>query len=409
MRNIRNLINSAFLYILMLPLLGCLQGEFTAAESVLNGSPLPSFAGAVSAENINGTVIRIHWALSMGSVASEYKIYAVNSDNSLTLLGSALSSESFFDHTGLESGQLYRYVVRMVSSSETQDSNQNIVKGLAYAGISGATVVSATAVDLEFPATSSATNLKIYCTTAAANMSLFASVSPTSVRHSLTGLSSGLSYRCQVKAVFDQGREDSNTLTTTFTPQDIVSSSPFGFSGINTAANIGDSSAQIDWLPANPAIGTTISGYRIFQISSDGLTDDVFDVPAATSNYTAINLLAGENYGFIVRAFDSNLNTDGNQFTKSIFTYAGITSAVANDSQSATVNFPAAPMATSLKIYCYLAGGTVPSTATAEISSSLGSYQLTNLTSGSSYTCKVKALGLGGLDSNSAAITFSTP
>ncbi len=95
------------------PLRGCLQGEFTA-------------------ENIKGTAIRIHWTFSTDSVASEYKIYAVNSDNSLTLLGRALSSESFFDDTGLVSGHLYRYVVRMGSTSGSLNSNKSIFKGLKF-------------------------------------------------------------------------------------------------------------------------------------------------------------------------------------------------------------------------------------------------------------------------------------
>lgn len=166
---------------------------------------------------------------------------------------------------------------------------------------------------------------------------------------------------------------------------------------------------MIQWPAATPDAGTTLSGYRIFQINPDfSLT--YTDVAANLTSTTISSLTPGNDYTFFVRAVNAaDSSTDGNNVTKTIFTYAGITSASPTSATSATLNFPSATNASSLHVYCYESSGVQPSTPTASISSALTSYSINTLVTATNYTCLVKAVGTSGEDSNTATATFTTP
>lgn len=368
-----------------------------------------AFSGALSATNVSGTAIQLNWTLSSDPTVTEYSIYTVNSDSSLTLLGTATPTTNLFVHSNLNSGQLYRYIVRAVSSSEAVDSNLTIVSAIPYAGLSSTSVVDATTANLYFAAASGASNLKIYCTVGASTeMTLLATTSALVANYQLSGLTPSTLYNCKVKAVLPDGSEDANTATSSFTPQ-ASSGSPLGFAGISNATNTDGTSALIQWAAATPDVGTTLSGYRVFQMNPD-FSMTFTDVAANLTSTTISSLTPGNNYTFFVRAINAaDSSTDGNNVTKTIFTYEGITSATPTGATSATLNFPAATNASSLHVYCYESSGVQPSTPSASISSALTSYSITTLVTATNYICLIKAVGTNGEDTNTATATFTTP
>lgn len=384
-----------------------MKGQITTPNSSKNVGI--AFSGALSATNISGTAIQLDWTLSSDPAVTEYNIYSVNSDSSLTLLGTTTPTTNLYVHSDLNSGQLYRYVVRAVASSGAVDSNLNIVTAMPYAGLVSTSVVDGTTANLYFSAASDASNLKIYCAVGASTtMTLFVTNSALVANYQLTGLTASTLYTCKVKAVLPDGSEDANTATSSFTPQ-ASSSSPLGFAGISNATNTDDTSALIQWAAATPDVGTTLSGYRVFQMNPD-FSMTFTDVAANLTSTTISSLTPGNDYTFFVRAINAaDSSTDGNNVTKTIFTYAGITSASPTSATSATLNFPAATNASSLHVYCYESSGVQPTTPTASISSALTSYNISTLVTATNYTCLVKAVGTNGEDNNTATATFTTP
>lgn len=370
-----------------------------------------NFSGAVFAENISSTSVQINWNRSTSEVVKTYNIYQVNSDSSLQLIGVVNSNVSLFVHTGLSFGRLYRYLVRASTSDGLLDNNNKIVSAIPYGGIATATVVDATTVDLTFNPAMDAENLRLYCAEGGSSsaMVLVATLSPSLAGYHLTGLTSQSLYSCKVKVVLDNGSEDFNGNLVSFTPDVVSAGSPLGFAGIAAATNITGSSALVSWLAATPAAGVTLSGYRIYQINSDGLLR-VYNTANNVTSYTVNNLVPGESYSFIVRAINAaDSSTDNNQIMKTAFMYEGITSVTPVSPTSAMLIFPAAPAASSLHIYCYESSGGIPTTPTASISSSLGSYTVNTLVTATNYTCLVKAVGPEGEDGNTGVSSFLTP
>lgn len=164
-----------------------MKGQITTPNS--SNTVGIAFSGALSATNISGTAIQLDWALSSDPTVTEYNIYSVNSDSSLTLLGTASATTNLYVHSNLNSGQLYRYVVRAVSSSSAVDANLNIVSAIPYDGLTSTSVVDATTANLYFSAASDASNLKIYCAEGASTtMTLFVTTSALIANYQLTGL-----------------------------------------------------------------------------------------------------------------------------------------------------------------------------------------------------------------------------
>lgn len=369
------------------------------------------FSGAVSAENISGTSIQISWNRSISEKVKTYNIYQVNSDSRLILIGVVSSTTTLFVHTGLNFGRLYRYLVKASTSEGFLDGNTNVVSAIPYAGISTGTVVYSTTADLTFNPALDADSLRIYCSEGGSSnaMVLVATVSPNVSGYHLTGLIPQTLYACKVKAVLNDGSEDFNANTVTFTPDTISSGSPLGFAGITAATNTTGSSALVSWIAATPSAGVTLSGYRIYQINSDGLLS-VYNTANNVTSYTVNNLAPGESYSFIVRAINAaDSSTDNNQIMKTVLMYDGITSATAVSPTSATLTFPAIPTASSLHVYCYESSGSIPAVPTASISSSLTSYTVNALITATNYTCLVKAVGTEGEDGNTAVSSFLTP
>ncbi|MEY4615405.1 MAG: hypothetical protein RJB66_365 [Pseudomonadota bacterium] len=406
MKRIFGFIN--FIFIVTSVLVGCFKGNYDGASTGEDSPAVVTFDGAQSAENINGTTIQLNWNLSTDKTIEEYQIFSVQTDNSLKLIGVTSSDTSTYTVTGLTAGYLQKYVVRAYRKSGTIDTNRKIVSALPYAGISSATVIDQTTVDLAFPGAADAANLRIFCATGIAGaMTLRQQVNSSTSIVRLSSLTTGELYSCKVKAVLPDGSEDQNTTVKSFIPDTVTD--PFGFSGLTSAVNSNGTTIQLTWTPATPIAGKTIQGYRVYQVDGDNELDFADVTPSSASGYQAIGLTPGTNYRYMVRAVDSNGLLDSNQVWKWAFTYAGITSASSPSGTIANLFFPTAPSATQLNIYCWKDSDPRPTIPTASLPGTSSSHQVTGLLPSTRYKCAVQAVGVGGEDGNPAIQLFTTP
>jgi hypothetical protein len=387
---------------------GCLRGgDSSLFDSATTGSSL-GFDGASRAVNIANNLIQVEWSLGTSSDISGYKVFTVSS-GSLVELSTQDASTNKFIHSGLTTGSLYSYVVQATSAVGITDGNGNVVQALAFGGINGSTVTGQTSANLFFSAVPSATQIRIYCATAGgSDFTLMGVAAVTNTFFSLSGLITNQSYSCKVKAVLPDGSEDQNTLMSNFTPRDLNTGAQFGFAGVTSATNINGTSINVTWPIASPLPGTIVTEYHVMAIFSDDSVQS-YVVNAPATSYSITNLGSGEEFNIVVRAADANHLTDGNVKSLQVFTYAGISSATALSATSVRLDFPAAPLASSLRIYCYPSGGPISSIPTMSIASDLTSQILSGFSSGTLYTCVVKAVGQTGEDSNSATASFTTP
>jgi hypothetical protein len=413
---IRSLVVLLFLTLSMLPIQGCLRGDSSSSASSGSGS---TFAGAISAQNKNGTEILVNWNSDNSASVTGYEIYQTSTDDSISLVGTANSVSTSYTASNLSPGHLHSFIVRAIYNDGTIDSNSVIVSSLAYAGIVSFRYRDTTSVDLDFPASVDASEIKIYCGENADSMAPVHTALKTDYTYRLQGLDSNKQYHCKVKAVNSGGKEDNNTAILAFTPQ-MPPADPFGFSGITSAENSDGNSAWVYWSKANPSAngGVNISKYKITVFDSDGLYIQEQDVEyqAAINTYNALveNLAAGKDYFFNVRALDLNSLTDGNTLQKSAFTYAGIKSAASTSSATAIVEFPAAESAAELRVYCYKTSDGPSTSPITTLNTNLGtttSTIITGLSSGTNYTCFVKAVSAFTTleDSNIVTKSFTTP
>lgn len=183
------------------------------------------------------------------------------------------------------------------------------------------------------------------------------------------------------------------------------STASFKFDGATSAINLSDTQIQIQWTKLSD---TSLVTYRIYVLNADGSLTAIATVANSFSSYVVSNLSPGSLYSYVVRGADSSGNTDTNTNFVSAMTYAGVSSSSVLSGTSASLSFPSAPAATNLKIYC-ATGGSGNYSIFATISSSLSTYSLSGLTSGTAYTCKVKALAPSGAEDANTLTTSFTP
>ena len=228
------------------------------------GSTTTTFAGAITATNLNGTSVQLTW----GAVPSAYtlvKIYYYQNGALSTPIATLSSSLTTYTVTGLTSDTYYSFVVSAATSGGTTDGNLNIVSALTYPGINstnGATAIGTTTATINFPAPGgNGSGVNIYCANPIQAMILVSAVSnPSATSQSLTGLQSGTTYTCKVKAVLiSTATEDNNTATYSFNTVSQTSTIYQGFAHIQAYGNAPNAPTATTAAAASPAITSPVT------------------------------------------------------------------------------------------------------------------------------------------------------
>lgn len=205
-------------FFISLSLQGCLKSNKALSEANQNNT---LFTGAVSAEYLSGSVIRISWGSSWSSDSSiaSFKVYSVDGSGLTYLAGVPKTDFEYLDGISV-SGKIYKYIVHAMDTAGVEDTNTNTVMALAYQGITSATAVDASSANLVFPALAEASGgFNIYCGLSSGSLPSSPThiiQDPTATSYVLTGLTTGTNYSCKVKA-FSAGIEDTNSVTASFT------------------------------------------------------------------------------------------------------------------------------------------------------------------------------------------------
>lgn len=209
---------------------GCIPKDSNIASTLLaSGSNKTTsfFAGAITAENLDSTRVKVSWNLSTSPV-SNYVVYSVSPGGALTGLRTVPSSVSSTIISGLTPNTIYNFRVVATSSIGLSDTNTNDKMAYTFAGATSASTIDSTSGSITFPALSlgQADFLNVYCSTVSKSygttpVASITNISQTSVTISKTSdgsnLVSGTVYYCKVTASF-YGLEDNNTSEVSFTP-----------------------------------------------------------------------------------------------------------------------------------------------------------------------------------------------
>jgi hypothetical protein len=219
-------------------LTGCME---TTQDNVSVPGP-SAFAGAVSAQNLDGSRIQVNWGAVPSGFAS-IQISQVQPDGSLAVVNAASTGTISYVVTGLTPSTLYSYVVQACDTTGTQcDGNHNVVSALTYGGINSSvstssltigTNVTSGAASVTFPGPGpNSSGINIYChtswnTTDALVGSLSSSApSTSSLSLTLSGLYTGTNYICRAQAVIAAtGKEDGNIQVAAFQTRSLSATS----------------------------------------------------------------------------------------------------------------------------------------------------------------------------------------
>jgi hypothetical protein len=178
------------------------------------------------------------------------------------------------------------------------------------------------------------------------------------------------------------------------------------FAGITSAKNLDGTRIQLFW----PVASSLYAHVLISQVQPDGSLQPVTTAPIGQTTYIASGLTPSTLYTFEVQAITSAGFSDGNNVQASAFTYAGVTQPTSTIlPTSTTLTFPIPGPATSgAHVYCKTTTGVDTLIGTASALSS--SFPLTNLLTGTTYTCHVQAIvaATGLEDTNTATASFQT-
>jgi hypothetical protein len=253
--------------------------------------PSPAAFGATTATNLNNNSIQLNWPAAPSNAVS-FTVYQTNL-NTLALIpvneGLPVSQTSIIE-TGLTANTLYSYVVRWIDGSGNSDGNMTVVSALTFGGVTGSTGLATTSAYVTFAAAGpSATSVNVYCSNSFQTSTLMAQASNTATSVNVTGLLSGTTYTCNVRAVVTATTLlDDNTATTSF--QTVSQSAQYGFGnsgyqGVVLVQAYGDApNAQAVGSPQAPAIlarqvsitwanfgnSTYLSAYKLVRVAQGG-------------------------------------------------------------------------------------------------------------------------------------------
>jgi len=368
---------------------GCLSspsGSGTSSSSQTPGADKIVFQGAISAENISDTQIKVKWnSLEQENILT-YQIYQLGTDGSLMSLASVSKTVTQYIVSGLTPGTFYSFVVRAADINGQTDSNNNFVSALTYGGVISSAYQSATTATIVFPSAPNALGINIYCYTGSSeNYTLFATVSSLTTSKLLTGLTTNVTYTCKVLATAPNGTEDSNTVTTSFTPLAGLPPPDLTFGGLSYIySNATGTQLVLNWTLGS---GADIQNYEIVRVNDDNSLTVVDTVPKTQSSYTLTSLAPLSVYKYMVHALSSSGIADTNNIQQKGFTYSGTSSSVITNN---IINFPATgDKVTGFSIYCKLKADSNYVSMLTINSTTATSATITGLTNNRAYDCRV--------------------
>jgi len=377
----------------------------------------PTIGTATSTGQTTATVAFTAPASNGGAAITGYTVAAYNYPSGTSTGITATGSTSPISVTGLTAGTSYTFKVKATNSvgdsAYSSASNQitttaaSTVPGTPTIGTATATGQSSASVSFTPPVSNGGATITSYTVTSSPDgITATGATSPISV----TGLSSGRAYTFTVYATNSVGNSTPSAASnSTVTSTPAVPQKPTGVSATPT----GTTTATVSFTAPSNSGGSTITQY-IATSSPGGITGTLNQ--AGSGTITVSGLTAATSYTFTVKAVNSAGQSDPSDpsisiRTNSIATVPGaptITGAVATGQTTADVSFsaPASNGNSPITSYTILSN---PDSITATLSQAGGgTFNVTGLTAGRTYTFTVKATNAVGDSSPSSASSSIT-
>lgn len=359
-----------------------------------------TFSGATQALVLNSSQVQISWSLGTGSSISNYRIYELGSDGvTKTVVTTVSSASQSYTISGV-SQAAHSYLVKAISASGFEDTNTIVLGAFPYGGITASSILNSSSVNLSFPSATGATYINIFCKTSSGTYpsSPNSQVSSSQTSANVAGLIDGNTYTCKAEPQINGVSYPNSPIVSFYLP--ILT-----FSGADQAVGVTGSQIRISWIAGT---GSEISNYRVYEVSSDGLSRTLLTtLPFTSLSYTVGSLSSMIHY-FVVKAVSASGVEDPNAARVQNIPYAGISLVTPVDTSSVTVYFPSSAGADSLQIFCKktrdLAYNSSPDLEVLPTASSA----TLSLTSGRSHVCKVNAVVNSVRYSNLATYSFQT-
>ena len=239
--------------------------------------------------------------------ATEYRIYSVGSDGTLTRIAEAVTiTETTFTVTGLDNGTTYRYVVRAVNSAGIESGDSSEISATPALTIppvpKNLTANPADAqVTLSWAASNSADEYRVYraSTPDGTLVRIAEGTTITETSYIDTGLTNGTEYRYTVRAFNIRGEStDSNEVTARPVASTVAPPAP-----ANLTATAGDTEVSLSW-DAVPG-ATEYRIYRAATAAPDPLARIAENDTIIVTTYTDTGLTNGTTYRYTVRAVNN--------------------------------------------------------------------------------------------------------
>jgi len=378
---------------------------------------VPTIGTATSTGQTTATVAFTAPASNGGAAITGYTVAVYNYPSGTSTGITATGSTSPISVTGLTAGTSYTFKVKATNSvgdsAYSSASNQitttaaSTVPGAPTIGTAIATGQNSATVAFTPPASNGGAAITSYTVTSSpGGITATGATSPITI----TGLSSGTAYTFTVYATNSVGNSTpSSASNSTVTSTPAVPQKPTGVSATPT----GTTTATVSFTAPSNSGGSPITQY-IATSSPGGITGTLNQ--AGSGTITVSGLTAATSYTFTVKAVNSAGQSDPSDpsisiTTNSIATVPGaptITGAVATGTTTADVSFsaPSSNGGSPITSYTILSS---PGSITATLSQAgSGTFNVTGLTSGTTYTFTIKATNAVGDSSYSSASSSIT-
>jgi len=387
------------------------SGTSGSSNTILVTTPEPPpVPVAIAATNITQTGFQANWNASTGATSYQLDVSTnnefssfVTGYNNLTVNGTNQSV------TGLIAGTTYYYRVRAINANGTS-SNSNIITVLTVPPnpvATDATNVTNTSFQANWNASTSATSYRLDVSTSNSFSSFvtgYNNLTVNGTNQSVTGLTQGTQYYYRVRAVNASGSSDNSNV------QPVTTTAPPDPPSTLSTTEITQTSFRASW---NASTGAT--SYKLDVSINSSFSSFVPGYNNLTVNNTTqvvSGLNPGSMYYWRVRAVNTN-GTSSNSGIESLMTIPP--NPVALDATNVTnttfqANWNAATSATSYKLDVSL-NNSFSSFVTGYNNLTVNdtNQSVTNLTPGTQYYYRVRAVNASGESGNSNIIEVTMP